>query len=234
MKRYILLCEGDFADVLLEQIGPRLDREATKLLRHHLTQNIEEAIQQTNARHESFDILRRLDARITPPQPGDLGWDCFALEYRVEAPINAVLDGKAMVEYDELFQHFWRVRRVHRALLKGWHRLLQPPRKVKQLPTYRRLFHRAQILQAQMVHFITQIESFCSLEAIELAWQDLLEFANARQGDLDALIAAHRAFLKKIVGRALLIGKDKDDSLLRVLREALNLIMTFANIAVSH
>lgn len=133
MKRYILLCEGDFADLLLECIGPRLNREATKLLRHHLTQDIETAIQGTNARHEPADILRRLDARIFEPAPGDLGWDCFALEYKVEAPINAVLDGKAMIEYDRLFSHLWRIRRVNRALQGGWLRLTYAPRRLKGL-----------------------------------------------------------------------------------------------------
>jgi hypothetical protein len=42
-------------------------------------------------------VLRRLDARILEYSHGELGWDCFALEYKVEAPLNAVLDERSMV-----------------------------------------------------------------------------------------------------------------------------------------
>ena len=55
--------------------------------------------------------------------PGEIGWDCFALEYKIEAPLNAVLDGKAMVEYDRLFHHLWRLKRVESALTQGWMRV---------------------------------------------------------------------------------------------------------------
>jgi gamma-tubulin complex component 3 len=123
MKRYILLVAGDFADILLECTGPRLSKEASKLLRHHLTSDVETAIQGSNASNEPDDIQRRLDARILDPQPGDLGWDVFAMDYKVETPVNAVLDGKAMLEYYKLFAHLWRIRRVHSALKQGWIRV---------------------------------------------------------------------------------------------------------------
>lgn len=41
----------------------------------------------------------------------------------MEAPLNAVLDGKAMVEYDRLFHHLWRLKRVESALSQGWMRV---------------------------------------------------------------------------------------------------------------
>lgn len=71
---------------------------------------------------------------------------------------------------------------------------------------YRRVWHRCHILQAQMIHFIAELQAFCQLEAIELAWQDMLEFERTREGDLDALIAAHRTYLGNIKAKALLIN----------------------------
>lgn len=84
------------------------------------------------------------------------------------------------------------------------------------LQGYERVWHRCHILQAQMVHFLSELQAFCQLEAIELAWQDMSELARDRQGDLDALIAVHRSYLKNIMAKALLINpKDpKDVSLL--------------------
>lgn len=138
IKRYILLSAGDFAELLHRNLryvkllrpslaapdsargSPRLDRPASKLLRHHLTTDIETAIQESNARFESPEILQRLDARLQTAKPTDSGWDCFALEYKVEAPINAVLDDKALASYEHLFNHLWRLRRVSTKLQSNW------------------------------------------------------------------------------------------------------------------
>lgn len=63
-----------------------------------------------------------------------------------------------------------------------------------------------------MIHFVAELQAFCQLEAIELAWQDMLEFERTRQGDLDALIAAHRAYLQNIMAKALLLNpRDPKD-----------------------
>jgi gamma-tubulin complex component 3 len=57
-----------------------------------------------------------------------------------------------------------------------------------------------------MIHFMAELQAFCQLEAIELSWQDIAEFERNRQGDLDALISAHRAYTRSIVAKALLIN----------------------------
>ena len=64
---------------------------------------------------------------------GEIGWDCFALEYKVEAPLNAVLDAKAMVDYDKIFHHLWRLKRVEVALTEGWMRVVSGSRIFEQI-----------------------------------------------------------------------------------------------------
>jgi gamma-tubulin complex component 3 len=113
---------------------PRLAKPAISLYRHHLTSDLETAIRGSNAQYDNPDILRRLDARILEYSRGELGWDCFALEYKVEAPLNAVLDSKAMVEYDRLFHHLWRVKRVEVALSGGWMKIVSGSRLFEKIP----------------------------------------------------------------------------------------------------
>jgi gamma-tubulin complex component 3 len=113
---------------------PRLAKPAISLYRHHLTSDLETAIRGSNAQYDSPDILRRLDARILDYAHGELGWDCFALEYKVEAPLNAVLDSKAMIEYDRLFHHLWRVKRVEVALSSGWMKVVSSSRLFEKIP----------------------------------------------------------------------------------------------------
>lgn len=114
---------------------PRLSRPAISLYRHHLTSDLETAIRGSNAQYDSPDVLRRLDARILEYSHGELGWDCFALEYKVEAPLNAVLDAKAMVDYDKLFHHLWRVKRVESAISRGWMRVTSGSRLFERIPS---------------------------------------------------------------------------------------------------
>ena len=64
---------------------------------------------------------------------GEIGWDCFMLEYKVEAPLNAVLDGKAMALYERLFHHLWRLRRVETTLTRGWINVTKASRSFEQI-----------------------------------------------------------------------------------------------------
>ena len=120
---------------MLKLYSPRLSKPAISLYRHHLTSDLESAIRGSNAQYDSPDVLRRLDARILEYSHGEIGWDCFALEYKVEAPLNAVLDGRAMGEYDRLFHHLWRLKRVESALTTGWMRVTSGSRLFEKLPS---------------------------------------------------------------------------------------------------
>jgi len=61
-----------------------------------------------------------------------------------------------------------------------------------------------------MVHFLRQLQAFCQLEVIECSWQALMDFTDKREGDLDALIAAHRTYLDRVVRKVLLLGSKRD------------------------
>ena len=162
---------------------------------------------------------------------GETGWDCLALEYKVETPLNAVLDPKAMIEYDRLFHHLWRLKRVETTLTQGWMRVTAGSKLFEGLP---RLFisiesqytliefvielqndwHHSRIVQAEMVHFLRQMQAFCQLEVIECSWQSLMDFARKREGDLDALIQAHRTYLDRIVRKVLLLSSKREKEVL--------------------
>ncbi|KAI5454632.1 Microtubule-nucleating Tub4p (gamma-tubulin) complex component [Naganishia albida] len=232
VKRYILLSAGDFAELLHRNLSPRLDRPASKLLRHHLTTDIETAIQESNARFESPEILQRLDARLQTAKPTDSGWDCFALEYKVEAPINAVLDDKALTAYEHLFNHLWRLRRVSTKLQSNWLTHTFAIRRYKHLKEFVRAWHQCNIIQAQMVHFMSELQAFCHLEGIAVPWSEFVEFTEKRSGDLDELIAAHRSYLRAVSSKVLLRSKNREEeALFDVIETALNKIMNFADLS---
>lgn len=102
---------------------PSLSRPANTLYRHNLTATLEAAIRASNAQNDPPDVLRRLDARMLEYSHGEIGWDVFTLEYKVDAPIDTVLDQETMVMYLRVFGHLWKMKRVEGALNVGWMRI---------------------------------------------------------------------------------------------------------------
>ena len=87
---------------------------------------------------------------------------------------------------------------------------------------------------AEMIHFIRQMEAYCQLEVIECSWKILLEFVNKREGDLDALIEAHRAYLDRMVKKVLLLSSKagREENLLNQVRDLFTTILQFREATV--
>ena len=152
---------------------------------------------------------------------GEIGWDVFTLEYKVDAPIDTVLDPDAMERYLKVFRYLWQMKRVDGALSKGWMRIAGGSRTFLRVPgksaTIFQFFtltnpselefewHKIRIAMAEMIHFFRQIQAYCHLEVIECSWKVLLDFLAKKEGDLDALIDAHRTYLDRIVKKVLLL-----------------------------
>ena len=85
-------------------------------------------------RAQDMDVLRRLDARMLEYTHGEIGWDVFTLEYKVDAPIDTVLDPDSMTKYLRLFNHLWKMKRIEGALSKGWLRVARGARSFLRVP----------------------------------------------------------------------------------------------------
>lgn len=73
-------------------------------------------------------------------------------------------------------------------------------------------WHRIRLTTAEMIHFVRQLQAYCRLEVIECSWINLIEFLDKKEGDLDALIEAHRIYLDRMAKKIFLlspkIGKE--------------------------
>lgn len=152
---------------------------------------------------------------------GEIGWDVFTLEYKVGAPIDTVLDPDSMVKYLKLFNHLWQMKRIEGTLNVGWMRIAGGARTFLRVPgkstfvfltALNRIaeldpqWHQIRIVMAEMIHFMRQMQAYCQLEVIECSWKVLLDFLNKKEGDLDAMIEAHRTYLDRMVKKVLLLS----------------------------
>ncbi|KAI0698533.1 gamma-tubulin complex DGRIP91/SPC98 component [Cerioporus squamosus] len=229
LKHYLLLGYGDFTEQLMDTLGPSLSRPANALYRHNLTATLESALRSSNAQNDPPDVLRRLDARMLEYSHGEIGWDVFTLEYKVDAPIDTVLDPAAMVKYLKLFNHLWRVKRIESTLNASWMRIAGGAKTFLRIPELDYDWHQIRLVMAEMIHFVRQLQAYCHLEVMECAWQDLLTFVQKKEGDLDALIENHRAYLDRMVKKVLLLSPKagREENLLNQVRDVFTLILQF-------
>lgn len=217
LKKYLLLAQGDFIALLMESLATNLDRPANSQYRHTLTAQLEHAIRNSNAQHDSADVLRRLDARMLELSHGEIGWDVFTLEYKIDAPIDVIVTPHASKQYLKVFNLLWRVKRVEYALGATWRRCMTGAR-TGVLPAVSLApksgtpdplaadWKAARCTISEMNHFTSQLQYYILSEVIESSWTSLQRALAHPSATLDDLIAAHAAYLRAITRKGLLGG----------------------------
>ncbi|KAF2743743.1 hypothetical protein M011DRAFT_210376 [Sporormia fimetaria CBS 119925] len=212
LKKYLLLGAGDFIAVLMESLSQNLDRPANTQYRHTLTAQLEHAVRNSNAQFDSADVLRRLDARMLELSHGEIGWDVFTLEYKIDAPVDVIVTPFGSKQYLKVFNFLWRVKRVEFALGSTWRRCMTGARGV--LGTVSDYvgadWKIARCAVAEMIHFVTQLQYYILFEVIESSWTELQDALMKPEATLDDLIQAHAKYLMNITRKGLLGSQGAD------------------------
>lgn len=66
---------------------------------------------------------------------GELGWDVFNLEYKVDVPLDTILDPRSMEDYAKVFKHLWQIKRVEYSLTHVWTRLRKTQKLFQNVPS---------------------------------------------------------------------------------------------------
>jgi gamma-tubulin complex component 3 len=236
LKKYLLLGQGDFIALLMESLSSNLDRPANTLYRHNLTAQLEHAIRGSNAQFDSPDVLRRLDARMLDLSHGDIGWDVFTLEYKIDAPVDVVVTPYGSRQYLKVFNFLWRVKRVEYALGSTWRRYMTGARGVLASVADKvgADWKIARCCVAEMIHFVCQLQYYILFEVIESSWDALQLEISKPECTLDDLIDAHARYLQSITHKGLLGSaassrgsSSKEDSFLAQLHEILKIMLAY-------
>ncbi|KAF3007644.1 Microtubule-nucleating Tub4p (gamma-tubulin) complex component [Curvularia kusanoi] len=212
LKSYMLLGAGDFIAVLMESLASNLDRPANTQYRHTLTAQLEHAVRNSNAQYDTADVLRRLDSRMLELSHGEIGWDVFTLEYKIDAPVDVIVTPWGSKQYLKVFNFLWRVKRVEFALGSTWRRCMTGARGV--LGTvddkFGKDWKKARCAMAEMVHFVNQLQHYILFEVIESSWIDLQKALKKPESTLDDMIDAHAKYLNNITRKGLLGSQSID------------------------
>uniref|UniRef100_K3WEA1 Uncharacterized protein n=1 Tax=Globisporangium ultimum (strain ATCC 200006 / CBS 805.95 / DAOM BR144) TaxID=431595 RepID=K3WEA1_GLOUD len=198
LKRYLLLGQGDFIQYLMDLLGPELSKRATQIYRHTLTNVLETALNSSNAKFETTDILARLDVELLQASTGDSGWDIFSLHYKLTSPVNTVINDAAMAQYQRIFHFLWRLKRVEHALSGSWSKDMNLGHMIQgRLPNITPIIHKCQLLRSEMIHFTSNLHNYMMFEVLETSWHKLVKDLKAAK-DLDELIESHEEYIAAI------------------------------------
>ncbi|KFY47855.1 hypothetical protein V496_10410 [Pseudogymnoascus sp. VKM F-4515 (FW-2607)] len=214
LKNYILLGQGDFIALLMESLSANLDRPAGAQYRHTLTAQLEHAIRGSNAQYDSPEVLRRLDARMLQLSHGDIGWDCFTLEYKIDAPVDVVVTEWGNRQYLKVFNFLWRIKRVEFVLSTTWRKCMTGARGVLQGvdASVGGTWKSTRGVVAEMIHFIGQLQYYILFEVIESSWDELQTAIHKEGCTLDDIIRSHTDYLNAITHKGLLGAKKRGHS----------------------
>ncbi|XP_067014379.2 gamma-tubulin complex component 3 isoform X2 [Anabrus simplex] len=208
LRRYLLLGQGDFIRHFMEIIYPELQKPASHLYPHVLSEILESAIRATNAQFENPDILERLDLRLLETSPGDTGWDVFSLDYHVDGPIGTIF-GPSAASYLTLFNALWKSKRMEYVLTASWKRQVTSAKMLRKLPELAPLLQHTHLLTAEMIHFVHQMQYYTLFEVLECSWHTLIWDVQHAEA-LDDIIRAHNSFLTRIKKGALLDSDSQE------------------------
>lgn len=198
LRQYLLLGQGDFIRHLMDLLKTELDKPAAECRFHNILSVLECAMRSTNAQFDEPDVTNRLDCRLLDsPSNQASGWDIFSLVYKVDGPISTIFTEEKVRDYIDIFRQLWRTKRVEHVLTSLWSSQMFYSKEATALPLLSPVFHRANILLTDMIHFMQHFQNFIMFEVVECSWVELVAATDVAK-DVDDVIAAHDSYLRKI------------------------------------
>ena len=210
INKYLLLSQGDMMQSLMESLYEELDKPANLIFKHNLQSNLESAIRASNAQYNDPDCLKKLNIKLINASVGDIGWDIFCLEYKVDLPLNVIFNNNLLKDYQKLFFFFWKIKRIEYSQnnhiwkkVKTFNQLINTKfdfmKKAVQISIH---------FNQEIIHFMSNYHNYFALQALESQYKKLVSEL-PKVNNLDELISKHKLFLENIKKQCLLDEENK-------------------------
>ncbi|EDW65668.1 gamma-tubulin complex component 3 [Drosophila virilis] len=198
MRRYLLLGQGDFVSIFIENMKDELEKIGTDIYSHDLSAMLDAALRCTNAQYDDPDILNHLDVVVKTPYAGDCGWDVISLQYTVRGPLATMLE-PAMPTYKALFKPLWRIKHMEFVLsTKIWKVQMGNAKALRSMGSeIAKATYRLHLFTSEIMHFVHQMQYYVLFEVIECNWVELQKRMQQAKA-LDDILDAHSKFLHAI------------------------------------
>ena len=229
INKYLLLGQGDMMQSLMESLFEELDKPANLIFKHNLQSNLESSIRASNAQYNDPDCLKKLNIKLINASVGDVGWDIFCLEYKVDLPLTVIFNSKLLKDYQKLFFFFWKIKRIEYSQnnhiwkkVKTFNQLLK-----NKLDFMKKPIKISIHFNQEIIHFITNLHNYLALEVLETQYKKLLNEL-PKVNNLDELINKHRQFVDNIKKQCLL--NEENITINKKINNIFDIILRFRTI----
>ena len=210
INKYLLLSQGDMMQSLMESLYEELDKPANLIFKHNLQSNLESAIRASNAQYNDPDCLKKLNIKLINASVGDVGWDIFCLEYKVDLPLNVIFNNNLLKDYQKLFFFFWKIKRIE---YSQNNHIWKKVKTLNQLINTKLCFMKKAVqisihFNQEIIHFMSNYHNYFALQALESQYKKLVNEL-PKVNNLNELIEKHKSFLENIKKQCLLDEENK-------------------------
>ncbi|KAG2734538.1 hypothetical protein G9P44_002544 [Scheffersomyces stipitis] len=186
-KKIYFTDSNDFIDVLISKGTRIFEESSTNISSTYLSQVITEAVNYSSMQH--FRYKNRVDARVLNPTHGNVGWEVFTVEYRIEdLAINYLLEPQ-MSQYLKMFHFVWKIKHLQFVLNNNFvdatnlkkndlKSILQKYRKIRntwnrsnirerKIVWVTKAFNTSNLIRAHMQKFLNSLIGYISYDIIE-------------------------------------------------------------------
>uniref|UniRef100_A0A0N8BFW3 Gamma-tubulin complex component n=1 Tax=Daphnia magna TaxID=35525 RepID=A0A0N8BFW3_9CRUS len=230
LRQYLFLDNGAFSHSLVSNIGRRLGQitHIHQLINipsmNFILQSALNAIHadEYHASHLSF-YIKEATGTGTLSNFKLEALECFTLRYRVGWPLNLILTEEVMDDYSQIFSFVLQLRLAAWALEDVYVNLMRDP------PSR---WHSVHIARHSIYHFVQTLQNYVMNQLLTLAWSEFLtELKKNGARSLDDLYELHSNYVHRAKSRLLLTPKSS--SLLKIIRDALNLALKFRGLLLA-
>ncbi|RUS78668.1 hypothetical protein EGW08_013556 [Elysia chlorotica] len=236
IRRYLLMGDGDFAEILANIIFEKLATNPLPVeifnplfLNGTLAKAISSSIYSDDKLMQNLSFaLTHVPKVLMPNAPGSLA--CLELSYTVKWPLNVILTRDCMKKYCKIFTFLLQLKRVVWTLKDVWHRLKRDALVVRGASRSTQFRH-IQLHRQEMEHFVKAMQGYITSQVIHVSWQEFqTELAQPIAG-LSQLQTRHQRYVDKAVAKCLL---DKNAAkVMKVIQDIFYLILKFRSQLVS-
>lgn len=177
LKDYLLMGKGDFIESLINKGEEVLNEPSNSLSGYQLSNMLRQSVLKTTSRYDLKKdddnyILKNLDARLLSIGHGNIGWDVFTIDYRINPPLGIILESDNndfKRDYLRVFNHLWKIKRLDYLYSEMW----------KETKLFRgcfkdKKFKRFKLVENFFYSFIKSIRSYILNDVIEVEFKKFI------------------------------------------------------------
>ncbi|XP_073830310.1 gamma-tubulin complex component 6 isoform X2 [Musca autumnalis] len=204
LRNYFFMMDGEFGSIICDGIIGKLEAGAKpeKLLNYQILHSILDTAlgasitgKDKNAENLSF-IVSDVPDKFELSSPDVL--NNLSLSYRINWPLNLILNPETLEQYANIFKYLVRVRRISWILERSYQILKenvkQHGKDILRSPQYRHV----QLIRHKFYHFVVHLQNHITSNALQASWKTFKdELISAKS--IEDIYRKHATYIKRIL-----------------------------------